>query len=90
MVGLYVHLCCLVERLVTRTPIENCEDEEGFLSSHADFVEAFRESFRDISTHYHVEVPVAEIVYAYDYIYPEHALRKRATSSDGSVDQQDE
>lgn len=90
MVGLYVHLCCLVERLVTRTPIENCVDEEGFLSSHADFVEAFRESFGDISAHYHVEVPVAEIVYAYDYIYPEHALRKRAIPSDGSVDQQDE
>lgn len=90
MVGLYVHLCCLVERLVTRTPIESCDDEEGFLLAHADFVEAFCESFRDISTHYHVEVPVAEIVYAYDYIYPEHALRKRAITSNGSVDQQDE
>lgn len=90
MVGLYVHLCCLVERLVTRTPIENYEDEEGFVAAHTDFIDAFRESFRDISVHYHVEVPVAEIVYAYDYIYPEHALRKRAITSDGSVEQQDE
>ncbi|WP_273382444.1 sigma 54-interacting transcriptional regulator [Enorma phocaeensis] len=89
MIGLYVHLCCLVERLVTRTPIESCDDET-FERDHADFIEAFRESFADISAHYHVEVPVAEIVYAYDYIYPQHALRKRAYPMNGSVGQEDE
>ena len=26
MIGLYVHLCCLVERLVTKTPIDNYHD----------------------------------------------------------------
>ena len=60
----YVHLCCLVERLVTRSPIENYADEQRFANEHNDFVEAFRTSFSDISAHYHVEVPVAEIAYA--------------------------
>ncbi len=90
MIGLYVHLCCLVERLVTRTPIENYEDKDNFTEEHSDFIDAFRESFSDIASHYHVEVPIAEIAYAYDYIFPAHALRKRVPSQDGSVVQEDE
>ena len=78
-VGLYVHLCCLVERLVTRSPIESYADEEAFAAEHADFIEAFRQSFSDISSHYRVEVPVTEIAYAYDYVSSAHAPRTRAT-----------
>ena len=88
--GLYVHLCCLVERLVTRSPIENYADEQRFANEHNDFVEAFRTSFSDISAHYHVEVPVAEIAYAYDYINSRHAPRRQATLNDGSAARQDE
>lgn len=66
--GLYVHLCCLVERLVTRTPIESYPDEDAFVREHADFVAAFHESFSDISRRYRVEVPVSEIAYVYAYI----------------------
>lgn len=88
--GLYVHLCCLVERLVTRSPIENYADEQRFANEHNDFVEAFRTSFSDISAHYHVEVPVTEIAYAYDYINSRHAPRRQATPNDGPAAQQDE
>ena len=77
-IGLYVHLCCLVERLVTRNAIETYTDEDAFLASHLDFVNAFRASFSDIATRYHVEVPVAEIAYVFDYINSWHAPRKRA------------
>lgn len=79
-VGLYVHLCCLVERLVTRSPIETYADEVSFSVDHADFIEAFRKSFADISAHYHVDVPITEIAYAYDYVSSSHAPRTRATS----------
>ena len=82
-IGLYVHLCCLVERLVTRSPIETYADEERFSNEHADFIEAFRRSFAGISTHYRVEVPVTEIAYAYDYISSRHAPRKRVNSEGG-------
>ncbi len=75
--GLYVHLCCLVERLVTRTPIESFPDEEAFVVEHADFVSRFRESFAGICRRYRVEVPVSEIAYVYAYIREMSDARQR-------------
>ncbi len=66
--GLYVHLCCLVERLVTKTTLDNYQDLAEFEKKHADFIAEVRESFRNISGHYRVELPVSEIAYIYDYI----------------------
>lgn len=66
--GLYVHLCCLVERLVTKTTIENYQGLEEFQKEHQDFIAEAEECFRDISNHYKVELPVSEIAYIYDYI----------------------
>lgn len=68
MIGLYVHLCCLVERLVTKTTIENYEGLEYFTEHHQDFIGEVRECFQSISNHYKVELPVSEIAYIYDYI----------------------
>ncbi|WP_367569412.1 sigma 54-interacting transcriptional regulator [Lacrimispora sp.] len=68
IIGLYVHLCCLVERLVTRAAIENYQDLESFQEKHGDFIGIVKECFQDISTHYKVEFPVSEIAYIYDYI----------------------
>lgn len=89
-IGLYVHLCCLVERLVTRSPIDSYADENRFATEHREFITAFRESFSGISAHYRVEAPVTEIAYAYDYINSRHAPRKHANSGNGSQAQQDE
>lgn len=89
-IGLYVHLCCLVERLVTRSPIDSYADENRFAAEHREFITAFRESFSGISAHYRVEAPVTEIAYAYDYINSRHAPRKHANSGNGSQAQQDE
>ena len=69
MIGLYVHLCCLVERLVTKTPIDNYQDLEEFEQKHADFIRQVRDSFQDISRHYRVTLPVSEIAYIYDYMH---------------------
>lgn len=68
IIGLYVHLCCLVERLVTRAAIENYQDLESFQEKHGDFIGIVKECFQDISIHYKVELPVSEIAYIYDYI----------------------
>ncbi len=67
-IGLCVHLCCLIERLVTHNPIETYADVESFEGRHSDFVWMFRQCFSDISRHYGVEVPVAEIAYAFDFV----------------------
>ena len=68
IIGLYVHLCCLVERLVTRNPIETYVGQDRFEEEHSDFIESFRKSFSSISTRYRVEVPASEIAYVFDYI----------------------
>ena len=77
-IGLYVHLCCLVERLVTKTAIDAYTGEEDFARGNAAFIEAFRTSFSKISTHYRVEVPTSEIAYVHDYIHSKRATREHA------------
>ena len=67
--GFMIHLCCLVERLVTKTPIDNYQDLEEFEQKHADFIRQVRDSFQDISRHYRVALPVSEIAYIYDYMH---------------------
>ena len=85
--GLYVHLCCLVERLVTRTPIEVYPDEEAFVREHADFVTNFRESFADICRRYRVEVPVSEIAYVHAYIRGMAGAQGAPTGGDAGADE---
>jgi len=69
MTGLYVHLCCLVERLVTKTSVEHYENLEEFQNSHSEFIIQVKECFQGISSHYRVELPASEIAYIYDYIH---------------------
>ena len=89
MIGLYVHLCCLVERLVTKTAIENYQDLEYFEEHHQDFIGEVRECFQGISNHYKVELPVSEIAYIYDYINM-NSKNKGAGSQTGTAGQEDE
>ena len=89
-IGLYVHLCCLVERLVTKTPIEAYANEQEFRTAHAAFIDAFRMSFSSITDHYRVEVPATEIAYVYDYISSKSATREHASGQVEGSSQQDE
>lgn len=89
-IGLYVHLCCLVERLVTKTPIEAYANEQEFRTAHAAFIDAFRTSFSSITDHYRVEVPATEIAYVYDYISSKSATREHASGQVEGSSQQDE
>lgn len=71
-IGIYMHICFLVERLVTKNEIQSDEQvSERFLASHASFVEMVGQSFRNILDSYCVDLPVSEIMYLYDYIYEE-------------------
>ena len=80
-IGLYVHLCCLVERLVTRNPMENYGDILKFESSHRQFIRAFKNSFQGISSRYHIEIPVSEIAYAFDYM----TIRRAADDTEATT-----
>lgn len=68
IIGLNIHICCLIERLVTKTPIETHIDQKNFEQEQKPFIEMVRSAFREISEHYSVEFPISEIAYIYDYI----------------------
>lgn len=68
IIGLNIHVSCLIERLVTKTPIETYTDQAAFEQEQKEFIEMVRKAFREVSTHYKVEFPISEIAYIYDYI----------------------
>lgn len=68
IIGLNIHISCLIERLVTKTPIETYSDQTAFEKEQQNFIEMVRRSFREISDHYRVEFPTSEIAYIYDYV----------------------
>lgn len=65
--GLYVHICCLIERLVVSRNAEydKCLD---FLNAHKDFVEYVKKAFQQVENFYGVDIPTKEIVHIYNYV----------------------
>lgn len=68
LIGLYVHICCFVERMVTRTPIETYMDINVFRVDQKQFIEYVQIAFENVMAHYSIEFPVSEIAYIYEYI----------------------
>ena len=68
LVGLYIHISCMVERLVIKSPEITHPDQDRFIDEHSDYIKVFNNSFVDLIKHYNIEIPLAEIMYLYDYI----------------------
>lgn len=68
IIGLNIHISCLIERLVTKTPMESYPNQKAFEKKQQSFINMVRQSFDNITEHYSVEIPVCEIAYVYDYI----------------------
>lgn len=68
LVGMYMHLCCMVERLVTKEPIKTNLNLEMFEEREKRFVNIMRHSLKNLSNHYGIKIPVSEISYLHDYI----------------------
>ena len=66
--GLYVHICCLIERLVTRREIEIFTDIEDFAQQEAAFIQCVKHAFSVVEEYYGVEIPVEEIGYIFNYV----------------------
>lgn len=67
--GLYVHICCLIERLVTKEDeieytktLEECSGEEQRM------IFQIKEAFGVVEKYYHVSLPIEEINYIIIYI----------------------
>lgn len=69
VVGLYLHISCLIERLITDKYIASYENLEQFEREHAGFIKIVKEAFVPVEQSYSVEIPVSEIGYLHDYIY---------------------
>lgn len=69
LIGLYVHICCFVERMVKHIPVKTYPNLEVFEQEKREFIKHVRIAFRDLSKHYGIDIPVSEIAYIYDYIY---------------------
>ncbi|WP_411170074.1 sigma 54-interacting transcriptional regulator [Clostridium sp. MB05] len=67
-IGLYVHLSCLLERLITKTHITTYDCIEKFKEENKEFIEIVRESLTEVEKYFSVEIPVEEIGYIFDYI----------------------
>ncbi|MEA4945457.1 MAG: sigma 54-interacting transcriptional regulator [Propionicimonas sp.] len=68
IVGIYVHICCLIERLVTKSTIDRSEVGEAFARSHPEFIAQVNASFREISEHYRVSLPASECYFLHEYV----------------------
>lgn len=79
-IGVYVHLCGLIERLVTKNFVDIYPDVEGFVAQNRDFVRWFREAFQDMSRRYRVEIPVSEIAYVHHMLHVQMAERDERAS----------
>lgn len=77
-IGLYIHICCLIERLITKEPIMNREDLESFKEHHKGFIEVVKNCFEKMCQHYGVEICASEISYLYDYIYEDKGIDRRS------------
>ena len=65
--GLYVHICCLIERLVvSRNAVY--DKSLDFLNEHNDFVEYVKKAFQQVENFYGVDIPTEEIVHIYNYV----------------------
>lgn len=67
--GLYVHICCLIERLVLKEGIDvytKSIDDCSLLFK--DFYYQLKESFQKVEKYYRIDIPVEEAEYIYMYI----------------------
>ena len=67
-VGLYVHLSCLIERLIMKNEVHLMEDPVDFIKEHENFIKFVKDSFSVVENRYSVEIPISEIIYIYNYI----------------------
>ena len=66
--GLYMHVCCLIERLILHQDIETYPNIEEFVEKQNTFISNVKDSFKEIEYYYKVQIPTEEIGYIFDYI----------------------
>ncbi len=67
-VALYIHISCLIERLIRQVPIQNYSGQEQCQRQH---LARLREAFSVIEASYSVKIPDSELFYVHDILHSE-------------------
>lgn len=67
-ISLYIHICCMIERLVIKDPIMTYNKSLELEQCHIQFIRLVRNAFSVIEKFYKVEIPISEIGFIYDSI----------------------
>ncbi|HIX66404.1 MAG TPA: sigma 54-interacting transcriptional regulator [Candidatus Anaerotruncus excrementipullorum] len=69
--SLYLHISCLIERLIRNAPISSYQNLEEFSQLHKKELEFIHLSTLNLETIYSIEIPLSEQAYIYDILYQE-------------------
>lgn len=67
--GLFIHISCLIERLIIDKYIIKFNNLEVFEKENQEFINVVKHSFRHVEESYNVKIPVSEIGYLHRYIF---------------------
>ena len=67
-ISLYIHICCMIERLVIKDPIMTYNKSDELQQCHIQFIKIVKNAFSVIEQFYKVEIPISEIGFIYDSI----------------------
>lgn len=76
LIGLYIHVCCLIERLVTKTAITDFDGLEDFETNNSKFIQYVHDAFLVISKRYNITIPTSEIAYLHEFIEADERKEK--------------
>ena len=65
---LYIHMSCMIERMIKKRPFPTYEGLEEFEEEHKSFIRVVKNSVSVIEKTYSVEIPVEEIACIYDIV----------------------
>lgn len=68
-IALYVHLSCMIERLVRQAEIEEYTDMDLLIKNHHSEVKLIKNAFSVLEKSYSVQISISEIGYIYNIIY---------------------
>lgn len=64
--GLYIHVSCMIERLVVKKPLLEYKKIQEFEYCNGQFIKYTKNAFSVIEKFYNVRIPTSEIAYIYD------------------------
>nr|WP_306559185.1 sigma 54-interacting transcriptional regulator [Cetobacterium somerae] len=68
IIGLYIHISCLTERLITKNQIKTYKELEKLREENIETLNIIKECFSVLEDTYSVEIPEIELAYIFEYI----------------------